>query len=215
MAEKKLPGGLKGKTVFVAGGLSGTGSFAVQLAKNVFGAGKVITTLSTGKIDKIRGYMGEGTPDHIVDYTKENVNQAVGKGTVDFMFDTMGGTLSQLPLLKKGGFIASVSTVPNGTVFRKVYTAMPGWMEYMLNFLDWFYHSWTSFRGVQYEYLLLKGNRADLQTLAKAVEQGKMKPVVGERVKLSDLDAVKDGCTKINEGKGGVGKFVIEIDQVV
>src|SRR5277367_5795668 len=38
--EEETKGGLKGKTIFIPGGLSGTGSFGVQLAKNVFGAGK-------------------------------------------------------------------------------------------------------------------------------------------------------------------------------
>lgn len=64
--EKELAGGLRGKTVFIPAGLSGTGSFAVQLAKNCFGAGKVITTLSTGKISKVKELLGGGTPDQIV-----------------------------------------------------------------------------------------------------------------------------------------------------
>jgi NADPH:quinone reductase-like Zn-dependent oxidoreductase len=65
-AEQDIPGGLKGKIVYIPGGLSGTGSFAVQLAKNCFGAGKVITTLSTGKIPKIKALMGAGAPDQII-----------------------------------------------------------------------------------------------------------------------------------------------------
>jgi NADPH:quinone reductase-like Zn-dependent oxidoreductase len=64
--ELGLPGGLKGKTVFIPAGLSGTGSFAVQLAKNCFGAGKVITTLSTGKISKIKELLGDSAPDQVV-----------------------------------------------------------------------------------------------------------------------------------------------------
>jgi NADPH:quinone reductase-like Zn-dependent oxidoreductase len=89
-------------TVFIDGGLSATGSFGVQLAKNVFGAGKIITTLSTGKIARIREILGDSTPDQIVDYTKEDVVEAVGKGSVDFMYDTTKMTLSGLPLMKKG-----------------------------------------------------------------------------------------------------------------
>ena len=109
-ADKALPGGLKGKTVFVPAGLSGTGSFAVQLAKNVFGAGKVITTLSTGKIPKIKELLGEGSTDQIVDYTKEDVIRSIGKGSVDFMFDTMQNTLSTISVMKQGGQIVSIST---------------------------------------------------------------------------------------------------------
>ncbi len=44
------------------------------------------------------------------------------------------------------------------------------------------------------------------------VDEGRLKPVVGQRAKLSDIDGVRSGCQQILEGKGGVGKFVIEID---
>ena len=43
--------------------MSGTGLFACQLAKHVFGAGKVITTVSTAKIPKLEELLGEGTVD--------------------------------------------------------------------------------------------------------------------------------------------------------
>ncbi|CZS98347.1 related to oxidoreductase [Rhynchosporium agropyri] len=212
LGDKKVPGGLKGKTVLIPAGLSGTGSFAVQLSKNVFGAGKVITTLSTGKIPLIKKLMGDSAPDQIVDYTKENIVKVVGMESVDFMFDTVKQTMSALPLLKKGGMIVSISTVPNGTGFKEVYKDMPTWMEYILNVMDWFYRSWASWKSVQYEYIKVHGNTEHLEALAKAVDEGKMKPIVGSTAKLSDLEAVKNGCQQIMEGKGGVGKFVIEID---
>lgn len=43
--------------------MSGTGLFACQLAKNVFHAGKVITTVSTSKIPKVKELLGEDTVD--------------------------------------------------------------------------------------------------------------------------------------------------------
>lgn len=43
--------------------MSGTGSLAAQLAKNVFGAGKVITTVSTAKVDRVAELLGEGVVD--------------------------------------------------------------------------------------------------------------------------------------------------------
>lgn len=44
--------------------VGGTGLFACQLAKNVFHAGKVITTVSTSKIPKLKELLGENTVDH-------------------------------------------------------------------------------------------------------------------------------------------------------
>lgn len=43
--------------------VSGTGLFACQLAKNVFHAGKVITTVSTSKMEKVNELLGGGTVD--------------------------------------------------------------------------------------------------------------------------------------------------------
>lgn len=43
--------------------MSGTGAYCCQLAKNVFKAGKVITTVSTAKIPKVPELLGEGVVD--------------------------------------------------------------------------------------------------------------------------------------------------------
>ena len=71
-----------GKTVFIPGGckcfspttvirfnvlkiflVSGTGSIACQLAKNILGASKVITTVSTKKVPKVDELLGAGVVD--------------------------------------------------------------------------------------------------------------------------------------------------------
>ncbi|KAI8240026.1 2-methylene-furan-3-one reductase [Colletotrichum sp. SAR 10_96] len=59
----RYQGSLAGKTVFVPAGLSGTGAYACQLAKKVFNAGKVITTVSTSKVDQVPKLLEEGTVD--------------------------------------------------------------------------------------------------------------------------------------------------------
>jgi NADPH:quinone reductase-like Zn-dependent oxidoreductase len=210
--EEETKGGLKGKTVFIPGGLSGTGSFGVQLAKNVFGAGKVITTLSTGKIEKAKTLLGDGVPDQIVDYTKEDVVKAVGKGNVDFMFDPVGGTLAALPLMKKGSWIISISTLPSGKLMKEMQPDVVWFLKAILDVVNWFYERWTGWKGVNYSYLHLRGNTADLDKLARWVDEGKVRPVVGMEVKLGDIEGVRKGCQQIFDGKGGVGKLVIDID---
>jgi NADPH:quinone reductase-like Zn-dependent oxidoreductase len=213
-ADGQLQGGLKGKTVYIPGGLSGTGLFAVQLAKNVFGAGKVITTLSTGKIPKIKEYLKKSTPDTIVDYTRENVNEAVGKGNVDFMFDTMKGATAALPVMKKKtGVIVSVSTSGNGTVLKKNHAPdLPSYLVILLNIIDWFYTTYIGWYGVHYSSLYMSGNAKDLESFSRWVGEGKIKTVVGRTAKLSDIEGVRKGCQEVYDGKGTVGKFVIEID---
>jgi NADPH:quinone reductase-like Zn-dependent oxidoreductase len=211
-ADSLLEGGLEGKTVFVPAGLSGTGSVAVQLAKNVFGAAKVITTLSTGKIAKAKEIFGDDGTLQIVDYTKEDVVKAVGKGQVDYMFDTMGHTLKVLPILKSGGVIVSIGTMPSGDQAAKGMPDMPYFFRVMLNLVDWYYRWQAGRSGVKYSYIFMSPDAKGLNDFATWVQEGKIKPVVGRTAKFSDIDAVRKGCQEVYDGKGGIGKFVIEMD---
>jgi NADPH:quinone reductase-like Zn-dependent oxidoreductase len=192
--------------------LSGTESFGVQLAKNVVGAGKVINTFSTGKIAMAKELLGEGTPDQIIDYTKEDVGKAAGTQSVDFMFDTVNGTLLALPLMKKGSWIISVSAVPSGKMMKERMPDLALFLRVFMDIADWFLRSWASWKGVNYSYLLLRGDPEDLDRLAGWLDEGIVKPVVGTQVKLSDIETVSKGCQQIFDGKGGVGKLVINID---
>ncbi|TGO49208.1 hypothetical protein BCON_0217g00090 [Botryotinia convoluta] len=219
-ADSQLPGGLKGKTVLIPAGMSGTGSIAVQLAKNVFGAGRVITTLSTGKIGRVEELLGKGI--EAVDYTKEDVVKAIGKGSVDFLFDTTSCSLSLGSLVKKGGVIVSISMIPGGTKTIErmsrhtagvseggVKVKLSWWMVKIMDFLDWSLKTWASWNGRSYSYLMMEPSREDLERLGELVKEGKLRPIVGSEVKLEDIDGIRKGCQEVFAGKGGVGKFVI------
>lgn len=206
-----LVGGLRGKTVLIPGGLSGTGHFAVQLAKNVFGATKVITTLSTSKVSKFKELLGEGY--QVVDYTNENLLDVVPKGSVDFMFDTIGQSLKALPLIKKGGVIVTISSVtPSGTELTRAGFDPPFLLVHVLNIFDWMIRSWAGSSGVNYSCFFPKSSSKELIKMAELIDAGKVVPIVGLTANLSDIEGVRNGCQRVFDGKGGVGKFVIEID---
>jgi len=211
-AEREMGESLKGKTVFVPAGLSGTGSLGVQVAKRVFGAGKVVTTLSPGKIGQIGKLVGEEVVDGMVDYTKGDVVGGVGRGEVDFMFDTVGCAVSALGVMRKGGVIVSIGGLPSGKDMKADRPEIVTWLVWMLNLVDWFYKTWIGRKGVRYSYLVGKGNADVLERMAKWVEDGKLRPVVGRTAKLGDIEEVRKGCQQIYDGKGGLGKFVIEVD---
>ncbi|PQE31607.1 Alcohol dehydrogenase protein [Rutstroemia sp. NJR-2017a WRK4] len=217
--DAQLSGGLKDKTVFVPAGMSGTGSIAVQLAKNVFGAKRVIMTVSTGKMGRVKELLGEDI--EAVDYTTENVVQRIGNGTVDFMFDTVGGSLTYGGLVKKKGAIVSVSMIPGGTATRE---RMERWMGdrrgeirvsavvvKLLDFADWVLRRWAQWKGRRYSYLMMEPSGEDLEKLAGWIEEGKVRPIVGSEVKLEDVEGVRRGCRQVYDAKGGVGKFVVVV----
>jgi NADPH:quinone reductase-like Zn-dependent oxidoreductase len=210
-ANEHLSGGLEGKTVFIPAGLSGTGSFAVQLARNVFKAGRVITTVSTKKILKAEEFLG---PDvELIDYTKEDVAKRIGCGTVDYFFDTMGETTTHLPIMKQGGVIVSISTIPSGIKMKGHAPDMPFVAEKLLNCADRFYTWRCNFAGVHYTYLFMKPSADGLNQYSRYIKDGQIKPLVGKVASLHDLEAVQSGCQEIFDGKGGLGKFVIKVSQ--
>lgn len=214
-ADETLEGGLAGKTVLIPAGLSGTGSFGVQIAKNYFKAGKVITTLSPGKMSIFDERIGNKVADQIIDYTRGNASviQQIGKGTVDFLFDTQGQSIALVSTLKpKTGVIQTISMLPNGSEMALIAPGLVWWMKYVLDVADFgirrYLMNWWS---VRYSYHNLAPNGKDLEILGQMVDKGDLKPVVGDVVALEDVSGVRNGCKQVLDGKGGVGKFVVSV----
>jgi NADPH:quinone reductase-like Zn-dependent oxidoreductase len=209
-ADKRLEGGIKGKTVLIPGGLSGTGIFAVQLAKSVFGAAKVITTLSTAKIQKAKELWGEEGIQY-VDYSKSDVVSAVGKGTVDYFFDSMGTGSEYSPLVKRGGVCVSISSLPSGDTMAKNAPELPWLVKQGLNAADWWLSRKFTAAGIQYTYIFMEPSGKELEQFSQWVDEGKITTLVGQTAKLDDIAAVRKGCQQIYDAKGGIGKFVIDV----
>lgn len=198
--------------MLVAAALSGTGMFAVQLAKNVFGAERVVATASTGKVVRVPELFGEGVVDQIVDYTRDDPVKVIGHGQVDYFYDTAKATLSYLPVMRKGGIIESISTVPSGSTMKALTgPGLPWYVFYPLNLVDWFY-TWRVGRyGVKYEYFIMHPDGKDLAEIGQYIVNGKIRVVVGREADLNDIEAVRAGCQEVFDAKGGIGKFVIKV----
>jgi NADPH:quinone reductase-like Zn-dependent oxidoreductase len=95
-----------GQTALVAGAAGGVGHYGVQLAKHA--GARVIGTGSSRNRDFV---LGLGA-DEYVDYTEQDVADAVSD--VDVAFDTIGGdvTESLIPTVREGGFLVVIATSP-------------------------------------------------------------------------------------------------------
>jgi NADPH:quinone reductase-like Zn-dependent oxidoreductase len=160
--------------------------------------------------------IGEGVVDQAVDYTKgkKSVIETIGKQSVDFFYDPVGQALPFVSLMKpKDSLILSISTLPSGKQMKVAAPNMKWYLAYILNLADWFLRTYiTTWWGVGYAWFDLVPNGKDLKILAGMVDRGELRPVVGEVVKLSDLEGVRRVCGMVLDGKGGVGKFVVEVD---
>ena len=144
---------------------------------------------------------------------------AIPRGSVDFILDTTGQAMQFLSLMTPStSSIVSISTLPSGqqlqdspALRRPEKPKMP-WIPYtLLNVLDgvsrWRARRW----GVEYQYMFLDSNGKDLRELTGYVEEGKLRPVVGTRADLKDLEGVKKVAGMVYAGKGGIGKAVIDV----
>ncbi|KAL1819496.1 hypothetical protein ACET3Z_014365 [Daucus carota] len=91
-----------GKSVLILGGAGGVGSLAIQLAKHVFGASKIATTCSTGKIELVKS-LGA---DVAIDYTKEQFEELPEK--YDMVFDTVGACDKAVKAIKENGKVVTI-----------------------------------------------------------------------------------------------------------
>ncbi|KAB5578120.1 chaperonin 10-like protein [Coniochaeta sp. 2T2.1] len=189
---------LEGKTVFVPAALGSTGFVALQMLKNVYGAGKVISTVSTAKVPLVEKFM-PGVVDQLIDYQTQDVVKEVGRGKVDFIYNTMWQ-------MNTSGVIPRSSTIKS--VFGET---MPFWMGWASD-LAQVYYKWKLWgTGIKQE--AISGNpgvREDFEAAGEIIATGKLKAVVTV-VDFNDLEAVKRECSKIEQMKGAVGKLIIKI----
>ena len=211
-------GGLTDKTVFIPGALSGVGSVALQIAKRKWNC-RTISAASTGKISQIDKYLGEEVVDEVLDYTKVNIAKTIGK-RVDFVFDTTGLAADYMPMITRGGLCLSIARLPPGSALKDESPDAPQQSRVacigqgVMDGMDKAFTLWAkTMHGVTYVYQKTEPTNADMQALTEMVQREQVKAVVGRMAKLDDLEDVRDGCMDIFQGKGGVGKFVIMMDE--
>jgi NADPH:quinone reductase-like Zn-dependent oxidoreductase len=93
----------KGQKVFISGGAGGTGTFALQLAKNVLGASCVATTTSETKVELCKS-LGA---DIVIDYKKDDFTKILKD--FDFALDLTKEASKCLQVLKKNGICYSLN----------------------------------------------------------------------------------------------------------
>lgn len=223
-ADQHIAGGLRGKTVLIPAGLSGTGSIAIQLALYHFEVGKVITTLSTQKIAKAKEFFGPeaeaGTGGKqrgeivYVDYKTQDILKEIPHGTVDYLYECQPVASQYLPLMKRGGCIVSIAGVPSGTDMATQMPGTPVVVKWGLNAVDAVTRWRFGRAGVSYKYIFMEPTHEMMKVLQEDCERGWIKPLVGRKAALDNLEEVKAACQEVYDGKGGLGKFVCEVAQL-
>ncbi|KAJ5706548.1 hypothetical protein N7488_006349, partial [Penicillium malachiteum] len=218
-ALRGYEGNLEGKIVFIPAGLGGTGIFACQLAKNIFRAGKVITTVSTSKVSQVNKLLGEGI------VMRSDPMNVIPPRSVDFIFETTRSAMEYLSLVRPKGAIVTVFILTSGDVLqnssvmrrspdKQDKAIVPFPIRIALNVMDRIRRARVSSYGVKYSSIFLEPNAADLNSIRQWVETGRVetgmvKTIVGTKAHFKNFEAVRNSCQVVYDGKGGIRKSVI------
>jgi len=161
------------KSVFIPAGAGGVGMLAIQLAKHMFNAERIVSSCSAAKAEFV---MSLGATE-VIDYqTSDPATVLAGDKKVDFVFDTTGDSLKLMPIIRPGGYCCSISTLPDRAEVTRALGADPGFV--VGTYLD---RSGASLvaaatkQGVQYSYLFMTPGGADCKLIVDLITAGKLK----------------------------------------
>ncbi|KAK3356631.1 chaperonin 10-like protein [Lasiosphaeria hispida] len=204
---------LEGRTVFVTAALSNCGSIFVQVIKNVYGAERVVSTVSTAKVPLVERLL-PGVVDQVVDYTTQDVLSEVGRGTVDLVLNTQKDMVGLFPLANpESGAVVSIASVPSGATVRKIMGTVKAPLLWLIISLVNVVHYWYTWKlkGTNVKQDFVSGNMGEREALERAGEwiaAGKIRAVMTV-VNIDDIEAVRQKCDLVATGKGGLGTLVV------
>jgi NADPH:quinone reductase-like Zn-dependent oxidoreductase len=169
-------GGLEhGQTALIAGAAGGVGHLAVQFAKHA--GARVIGTGSSRNRDFV---LGLGADDY-VDYTQQDVGQAVSG--VDMAFDTVGGDTTQalVPTVREGGVLVTIASAPPEEAARA--------------------------RGARAELLVMSPSPEQLARIAELVAGGEVRVEISQVLPLTEVRRAHE----LSESGHTRGKIVLTV----
>ena len=194
----------EGARVLVPAGAGGVGHLAVQLAKQLCRA-HVTATVSAAKAELVRSLGADRT----IDYRTEDYAQLLATQPVDLVVDTTGDTRRHLAVVKRGGMLYTIASLPTGAELAR--RGMPAsWATRTL--LDALslpvtLRAWYS--AIDYQYVWMQPSGVDLAALCGMVERGALRVLVDRVFPFTDA-GVRDAFAHLKAGHA-TGKVVVSM----
>lgn len=197
----KERGNLKaGQKVFIPAGSGGIGTFAIQLAKHL--GATVATTTSTGNVDFVRK-LGADT---VVDYKKQEFDKVLHN--YDLVLGTTKGDAIEksIGILKPGSKILSL-VGPLDAPFARA-RKLNGILTFVFGLMSRKINKLSKKQKVDYSFLFVRPNGAQLSEIGKLLEAEIVKPVID---KVFPFEQTKQALVYLAEGHAK-GKVVIKMN---
>lgn len=186
-----------GQKVLIHAGAGGVGSIAVQLAKHL--GATVAATASAANVEFVRG-LGADT---VIDYRNENFEEILSG--YDLVLDSLGGQnlAKSLRILRPGGMAVGIAGPPDPAFARDL--GLNPLLRFAIAALSRNLRSQARRLGVRYEFLFMHASGEQLRRIARLVDDGVLRPVVGRTSPFAQLPEALQAL-----GNGGFrGKAVV------
>ena len=189
----------KGQKVFVQAGSGGVGTFAIQLAKHV--GATVATTTSTENVDLVKS-LGA---DIVIDYKKDDFSNVLSG------YDVVLNSLDRLTLekslrvMKPGGRLISISGPPDPDFARDIGAS---WLlKGAMSALSYGVRMKAKRQKVNYSFLFMRANGAQLAEITGLINSGIMRPVVD---RVFPFESTDEAMAYVEAGRAK-GKVVVQV----
>jgi NADPH:quinone reductase-like Zn-dependent oxidoreductase len=188
-----------GDNVLIHAGSGGVGSIAIQLAKHL--GATVATTVSAANAELVRG-LGA---DVVIDYRTQRFDELLSD--YDVVLDGVGpdNVLRSMSVVKPGGTVIGISGPPDPAFARE--HGLNPLLRLVVAAVSRKVRARAAQLGVTYRFLFMSANGRQLAEIARLVDTGALRPVVG---KVIEFDDVPEALSHV--GKDGTpGKTVARL----
>lgn len=188
-----------GQKVLIHAGAGGVGTFAIQLAKHL--GAIVATTTSTGNVDLVKS-LGA---DVVIDYTKDTFENALSD--YDVVLNSLAPAVLEksVRVLKPGGKLISISGPPDAAFAKEIGAGLP--VQLVMGQLSSRIRAAAKRRGVDYSFLFMRADGAQLRQITALIEEGKVRPVLDRTFSFEETPE----ALAYVEGGRSKGKVVVKL----
>ena len=187
----------KGQKVFIQAGSGGVGTFAIQLAKHL--GATVATTTSTINAAWVRS-LGA---DVVVDYKTQDFETVLNNYDVVLHSQDTPTLKKSLRVLKSGGQLLSISGPPDPAFGH---TSGAAWfLKLAFRLISASVRKQAKRLNVDYSFLFMRANGAQLENITALIEAGIIQPVVDQ---VFPFSATNEAMAYVETGRAK-GKVVI------
>ena len=181
-----------GQKVLIHAGTGGVGSVAIQLAKHL--GAEVATTISGKNAEFVR----ELGADVVIDYRTQAFETELSG--YDLVLDGVSAesVSKSLQVVRPGGKVIGIAGPPT-PVFARSRGLNPV-VRLVIGLLSRKVRGEAKRRGVDYEFLFMRADGAQLERIAGLVDDGTIRPVVG---RIVDFEEIPAALTSLGHGLRG------------